>query len=244
MNKYLAFVVLLMSINVCPIQAQAEGMVCGCTEFYFGGPLHLSNLIDNGSFEFDGVSNGYRIALPGSSTLQKWDIDGAGVVLTGNYWQASDWNNSVELNYFASGGISQEIPIEPGVSYHLEFDLSGEPGMGDAVKELQVFWGGELFKTVSFDTTGYSRTNMGWKRLSFELPALHSNTAVLKFFGSTPSTGNGGVAIDNVVLDQLISTVDDPPIILVVPEASNLILFAISIAGFAFIIIRRQMRMR
>lgn len=242
MLKYLTLTISFVAYQTSIVCAQVEGPVCGCTSMVDVSYFDIFGLIVNGGFELQRLSTSYQIDLAGSSNLTGWTIEGAGIVHTGNYWQAARGNQSVELNYLASGGISQQVAIERGSTYLLEFDLSGEPDIGVPIKQLQIFWGNELVRTVSFDTTGYSRANMGWKHFSFVLPALTADTAILKFFGSTPTTGNGGVAIDNVFLDRRISWPNDPPSVVVIPETSNLCLSAISLLGFAFGIVRTRNR--
>ena len=227
MKAPLALVVLLLVFSSSVSHAQ-YGPICGCieTEYY----IYDGALVFNGSFEHHYLfSTNFQINLPGAENIEGWTIDGAGVVLTGQYWQASEGNQSVELNYLGSGGISQAITTIPGESYRLEFDLSGEPGMGDPVKGMQIYWDGSLLETVSFDTTGHSRSDMGWKHLSFDLPNPSTTSTQLRFVGSIPTIGNGGAAIDNVS-------------VVAVPETYSLFLVTMVVIPAAIVARRKKSR--
>jgi choice-of-anchor C domain-containing protein len=120
----------------------------------------------------------------------------------GPYWTATDGLNSVDLNGFHAGYISQALATVPGVTYTVVFDLAGNPGYPQNVKELQVS-AGATSALYYFDTTGKSVTNMGWTTQSFSFTATAATTTLT--FQSL-HTGNPyiwqdqaqGAAVDNV----------------------------------------------
>lgn len=161
-----------------------------------GTPIS-DNLVVNGGFEQVSFTGVYRIWYPRDSSLTGWRIDGAGIGHIGTYWQASEGKQSIELNQFASSGVSQHVPTQPGRQYRISFDLAGQPDAGPAVKQLQVFWDGSLVKTESFDVTGKTLSNMGWSRREVIVTA-RGNSTLLRFFGAVPASVDGGPALDNV----------------------------------------------
>ena len=78
--------------------------------------------------------------------------------------------------------------------------MSGEPNIDPPIKEMQLFWDGQLAHTYQFDVTGKTLSNMGWVRHTLLLPTATSNATALSFVGSTPSNNNGGPALDGLCL--------------------------------------------
>lgn len=118
----------------------------------------------------------------------------------GAFWQAADGINSVDLNGVYAGYVSQDITTTPGITYTVLFDLAGNPGYPQNVKQLEVSAAGAS-ADYYFDTTGKSNTNMGWTEESFTFTAT-SATTTLTF--TSLHTGDGypdraqGPALDNV----------------------------------------------
>lgn len=127
-----------------------------------------------------------------------WTFDNVDV---GAFWTASDGTNSVDMNGFFPGSISQSFSTIPGVQYTVHFDLAGNPGYPQGVKTLEVS-AAATQANYSFDTQGRSTSNMGWTPQTFTFTAAGTTTTLM--FRSTYS-GNGshpdraqGAAIDNV----------------------------------------------
>jgi choice-of-anchor C domain-containing protein len=119
----------------------------------------------------------------------------------GPFWNASEGRNSVDLNGFNPGSVSQSFSTIPGVLYTVTFDLAGNPGNPQGVKTLDVSAASDLTH-YSFSTSGKSGTNMGWTPQTFSFTATGATTTLM--FKST-YVGNGlfpdaaqGPAIDNV----------------------------------------------
>lgn len=161
------------------------------------GSILSNNLVINGGFERPAINDIYRVVGPGDTSLVGWTIDGAGIAMIGSYWQASEGVQSIELNQFASGGVSQSVPTQPGKSYRISFDMAGQPNAGPELKQMQVFWEGSLVKTEIFSTHFTTLTNMGWSHREVTVTATGTSTA-LRFFGSVPANADGGPALDNV----------------------------------------------
>jgi choice-of-anchor C domain-containing protein len=119
----------------------------------------------------------------------------------GPFWNASEGRNSVDLNGFNPGSVSQSFSTIPGVLYTVLFDLAGNPGGPQGIKTLDVSAASDLTH-YSFSTSGKSGTNMGWTPQTFSFTATGATTTLM--FKST-YVGNGlfpdaaqGPAIDNV----------------------------------------------
>ncbi len=163
-----------------------------------GGPTITGELVTNGGFEDPDFAGAWRAYFEGSTELTGWEILGAGVVQVGTSWQPAAGNYSVELNFYAAGGIYQYLPTVPGQDYLLTFDMAGQPDVGPPVKGLEVYWDGEWVGSFDFDTTGHSFLDMGWTTQAVWLPPATGEYTSLVFYGSVPDSGDGGPAIDNV----------------------------------------------
>ena len=118
----------------------------------------------------------------------------------GPFWVASDGVNSVDLNGFDAGWISQDITTVAGVQYTVAFDLAGNPGSPQGVKSVEVSAAGAT-ATYSFDTTGKSTTNMGWTPETFTFTATGTTTTLMfksLYNGAGFPDDAQGPAVDNV----------------------------------------------
>jgi choice-of-anchor C domain-containing protein len=157
-----------------------------------------SNLVVNGDFEVPVVAPSNGILLHAGTGFLGWNVISGSVDLTGGgYWQAASGTQSVDLSGTDAGMITQNVPTTPGASYILRFALAGNPDGAPSVKQMSVLWGATTLATLSFNTTGYSRSNMGWTYSTFVVPAL-SSTTTLGFQSLTP--GGYGPVVDNVSL--------------------------------------------
>lgn len=120
----------------------------------------------------------------------------------GPYWQTTDGVNSVDLNGFFAGWISQDIATVAGVQYTVTFDLAGNPGSPQGVKEVEVSAAGTT-AVYPFDTTGKSVSDMGWVSRTFTFTAAGPITTLMfksLYIGGglTWQDDAQGPALDNV----------------------------------------------
>jgi len=173
-----------------------------------------AGLIVNGGFEAGGYSPtqpgaDYMTLNAGSTALTGWQIGGSGVDWVGTYWQASQGTKSIDLSSTGIGWISQTIATTANTAYRLSFDMAGNPEGGSGVskiKNMLVTLGGAsgAFQMYTFDTTGKTKTDMGWLPLTLSFVAQGPSTT-LTFMSLEP--GAYGPAIDNVD----VATVPIPP---------------------------------
>jgi len=160
-----------------------------------------ANLLVNGSFEQTvNPPSGVDTLAPGSTQLVGWEIVTATVQHIGTIlWTPTDGMFSIDLDGDVgdAGGVQQTIATVPGQTYHVVFDLAGNPAIGrPPVKMLRVSADGQS-QDFSFDTTGKSTTNMGWVTESWSFLADDSSATIL--FQSLSETQPGwGPVIDNV----------------------------------------------
>jgi choice-of-anchor C domain-containing protein len=146
-----------------------------------------SELIVNGGFESSDFSGNF---LPMTSGLNGWTITGS-VDLINSYWQPGAGNYSLDLNGNGVGGISQSFATTVGATYHVSFDMAGNPDGGGTDKTITV--NGQSF---SYDASNSSRGDMKWQSRGFNFVATSTSTT-LSFAGSEQNQ-YWGAALDNI----------------------------------------------
>jgi choice-of-anchor C domain-containing protein len=183
-RKYLGFVALIVCTATLHVQAA---------------------LLTNPSFEQPVVDNpDFTYYYAGSSAITGWNIVGGSVDLLSTNWNAHDGNQSIDLAGVTPGGLYQDVSTTPGQSYRLGFWLAGNPEFpgtsGPVVKTMKLSWGGNSVANLSFDTTGKTKSDLGWTHYSYDLAATAAITRLQ--FDST-SGGSSGALIDDLTLVQL-----------------------------------------
>jgi len=163
---------------------------------------YSNNLIVNGSFEADNVSdhNGAWEVYPNSITGWQTDIGPGIEIQTGNTGGigATDGNQKVELDsHFATdtnSNMYQDVDVSnANDTLLLQFDYSAR-NHGDtaASSVIEVYWDGELVDTITAAASG-------WKTYSYNVSSVGKDTARVEFRASGTDDTYGGL-IDNVKL--------------------------------------------
>lgn len=166
-------------------------------------PALAASIVTNGSFEqpnVPGQASPSFQTLTGSA-LTGWTISSGSIDLIGSYWQAQDGSQSIDLSGNETGTIYQDLATTPGAAYTLSFYLAGNPDGAPTVKNVQVSWDNAVIAappTPSFDTTGHSKSNMGWAQFIYNVVATGTTTR-LEFKGL--DAGPYGAALDNVSVE-------------------------------------------
>lgn len=153
------------------------------------------NIVTDGGFEVPGVPTG-EDSLVADSHFGGWDSASdpsrPNAIVTSSYWQPAEGDQSFDLEH----QLVQDVPAAYGKLYVLRFAMAGDPSVGPAVKSLtfEVGYTSPVPYTATFDTTGHSRSAMGWQYFSQAFLINEGLTAVA-FFAQTP-----GVALDDVRL--------------------------------------------
>jgi choice-of-anchor C domain-containing protein len=175
-----------------------------------------ANLLVNGGFEEPPVPEGsdfVTVTLESSDQIPGWSVGGSVDVVKGT-WQPSEGDQSLDLNGFAPGLISQSFATTPGARYRLSFayaDTPGEPvitsGLGDeASATVRVFAEDEtVLLNQSLTHSGSAPDNMQYTPFSDTFTAT-SATSFLLF--EAQSQGDGGVVLDAVSVDLIAEDAD------------------------------------
>ena len=152
--------------------------------------------VTNGSFETPPAAPPWSPFVVGQ-TFGGWTVTSGNVDLVGNYWQAADGTQSVDLNGTVPGAISQTFATVPGTAYVVTFSLAGNPDYPQAptLRTGNVLVDGTPRSSFAFNVTGKSRTNMGWVTKTVGFTATDTSTTLT--FAST-TLGVKGPAIDKV----------------------------------------------
>ena len=131
-----------------------------------------------------------------NSTFGPWHVNGS-VDLIGNYWQAPPTGGgSVDLAGNYPGSIFQIFSVPQG-TFNVDFYMAGNPDGGDPLKTLRAFVTNSAFDLTSYDfsfnTTGFSKTNMGWTLEQFSFTNPISGNIQLQFVGTNDNTPYGAV---------------------------------------------------
>ncbi|HSX35451.1 MAG TPA: choice-of-anchor C family protein [Patescibacteria group bacterium] len=164
-----------------------------------------ASAVTNGSFETGTDPGVFSTLLAGNTTdLPGWTVASGSVDYIGSYWTASDGARSLDMSGFNAGAVSQTFPTVVGHTYTVAFDMAGNPAGPPAVKTLAVDVGGAP-TNYTFDTTGQSLTDMGWKTQTYSFTATGISTTLT--FASQDNTFYGP-ALDNVVVTDTLMNKD------------------------------------
>lgn len=157
-------------------------------------PAVPGDLLLDGEFEEPSVGAGHTVYST-YDMIDNWLVADGSVQQVGTEWQAAGVSQSMHLNVDGPGTISQDIATTPGQAYLVRFAMAGDPDGGPASKTMEVDWGGNALGQQTFDTTGRTRTAMGWSRRAY-LVSTSSPTTTLAFRSLT--AGAYGPVIDSV----------------------------------------------
>ncbi|MGD0660604.1 MAG: choice-of-anchor C family protein [Syntrophorhabdales bacterium] len=194
--KRLFLVVALALVLVAPSLAQATNLVANGD--FAGGPT---------------IVDSFTTLFPGSTAIPDWTVGPTGSIdyITG-YWQAPPGGGagvSLDMDGNSPGSITttNSFATSLGVTYDVTFYLAGNPDGPPTTKDLQVTVGGTV-QDFTFDTTGDSRTNMGWTQESFSFIGTGSPMSLT--FASLDTNTPYGPAVGDVS----ITAVPEPSILL------------------------------
>jgi choice-of-anchor C domain-containing protein len=139
-------------------------------------------------------SSGYITLAAGNTSLPGWTISGGGIDYITTFWVSAEGSRSLDLNGESAGAISARYYTYPGYPVQVSFSMAGNPGCGGGVRKLRIEANGQ-WQDYVFDTTGRSRSNMGWTKQYFTYTPSSDITVV------TFRSLNGGIcgpAVDYV----------------------------------------------
>lgn len=173
-----------------------------------------------GALGFTTVAGGDSTSIPG------WTVFGDSVDVIGGYWTPAGGARSIDLNGGNTGGIRQTFDTVAGQSYLVTFALAGNPEGGPTVKTVLTTATGGTTQTSTFDTTGRSRTDMGWRSYTYSFTAGGAQTT-LSF--ASADAGAYGPALDAVTVSAI-------------PEPAIWAMMLFGFFGLSFAVRRRDPR--
>jgi choice-of-anchor C domain-containing protein len=192
----------LVTLGVLALCAGSTGKGATVAKRAAGGcPVLGVNLVRDGGFEEPKTVLPEYDPLVAGQFIGPWRVIFGGVDhVADSCWVAAEGLQSVDLDGCEAGGISQDLNVRPGHKYLLCFALSGNYVRKPAVKSLEVWWGNELVDSLTFDTSGTTRRDMGWTYRQYTVTATVRKLS-LSFRSATP--GCYGPAIDDVSVQEL-----------------------------------------
>jgi choice-of-anchor C domain-containing protein len=187
-----------------------------------------ANLIGNGGFEVPVTPSGgfTTLVAPDPVSMAPWNLTGGSVdVVNNGYWPAFQGLNSLDLNGFTPGTISQTFGTNAGQAYNLSFwyaNNADNPGLNPTA-DVTVTGLGTLLST-SISHTGSSRANMNYTLFTGTFTA-DSSSATLQFAATI-----GGA--QGIVLDAVSVTAT--------PEPATLTLLGVGAVGLVGLRYRRR----
>lgn len=135
------------------------------------------------------------------SMLGAWLVESGNVELKSwMNWQPAHYRQSLDMHGDTAGTIGRDLATQAGQSYVVSFALSGHPVCANAVTTMSAFFGSASLGNFSFDSTGRSVSNMGWRYEAVTATATASTTR-LRFASTTP--GGCGPALDDLAVSPL-----------------------------------------
>jgi choice-of-anchor C domain-containing protein len=176
------------------------------------------------------TSQGFATLSAGNTDLTGWSIGGAGIDYIGSYWTPAGGTHSIDLNALSAGSIFQTVATVVGQTYQVSFDLAGNPDGAPIVKLAIADATGLPGAAYLFDTTGKTKTNMGWTAFTYDFTA-DSTATTLTFSNSNQSgfTTPYGAALDNISISS-------------VPEPTSWALMLVGFGGLGMAVRSRRSR--
>jgi choice-of-anchor C domain-containing protein len=163
-----------------------------------------AELLTNGSFEDFGAATpdpgwmGYTYYNGGGVALPGWNVvsGSVDVIWTGSPWgPAYDGTNSLDINGWNAGTISQSFATDIGKLYTVSFAYSRNPAGAPNPATADVSVGSNIFHVSAANDGSFgSQYNMAWKTGSFSFVGAGQDTIRL----AATVEGNGGVFFDKV----------------------------------------------
>jgi choice-of-anchor C domain-containing protein len=167
-----------------------------------GDEKKADNLIVNGSFEMGPEAGEFKPLDKDSTDINGWKVTRAQIDYIGTYWQHAKGEHSLDLHGSPGiGGIAQTFKTKKGQKYRVTFALAGNPEGSVAKKKMAVKAAGKQ-QEFEFDTTGKTRTDMGWTTKSWEFTADADETT-LEFFSTMTDDESCGPCLDDVIVVEV-----------------------------------------
>ena len=157
------------------------------------------NLIVNGGFESPPISFSF-LTFTAPATFPGWAVTSGQVdIVHRTFYASASGSQSLDLNAYRSGAVSQAVATKPGAVHTLTFAFAANTFLSfdsPRVRRMEVRWGSTVIATLEFDTAGFTASNVGWRQYTFNVVGSGSDTISFRSL----TEGNAGPAIDDVSL--------------------------------------------
>ena len=190
-----------------------------------------ADIVLNGGFE--SPSKNYSRHVSDIYPLDSWNYAELNeVIIYNTLWAPHSGTQSLALNGFGPGYISQDLATVAGGTYDLSFFMSGAFESGGTARTLDVYWDTVRLGTVTFTKpSDWGLQNMGWTLQSggvlSGLTASGPSTE-LKFVSLAPDGFHYGPALDDISVTSS------------VPEPASASLLLLALPGLAWLRRRRR----
>jgi len=131
------------------------------------------------------------------------------IFLTGSTgWSPSEGLRAIDLDGLSAGTLAQTFDTIPGLAYAVSFDLAANFYAGQTIKSVLVS-APSFSQTYTFDQTGRTALNMGWRTETFQFIAAGSSST-LSFASQDVANSAFGPALDNVTVNAVAANVPEP----------------------------------
>ncbi|MFF3336400.1 choice-of-anchor C family protein [Streptomyces sp. NPDC002888] len=155
---------------------------------------------ENGGFESPKLMQPVK-TVPTGDSIGPWKVVTGDVdLVSSGYWSVAEGSQSLDLNGYGPGEVSQTFATTPGTTYTVTYSLAGNPDQQPTVKTGKVLVDGQDVQDFSCDTTGRSHQDMGWVTRQVTFVATSSSTTLS--FRSTTANSLSGPVIDNVTVSS------------------------------------------
>jgi hypothetical protein len=152
------------------------------------------SLVRNGGFEHPVITRPWKPFFAGGQRrIPGWQVVQHSVDLVGTDWPAGRGSQSLGVNGFQRGWVTQLVPTTANTTYRLSFLLWGDPNGPPPRSRLAVRWDLERVHVFEVDL----RTQRTWRRITI---LVHSTCAGTRLGFRSLTSGNAGPAIDAVRL--------------------------------------------
>ncbi|MER6392449.1 choice-of-anchor C family protein [Streptomyces sp. NPDC059382] len=179
------------------VAVTVAALLCAGSGSAAAGPAAAAvSRFDDGSFEYPAAPVNAFTTVSAGQSIGPWKVTGGAVDLIGaGFWQAAEGDQSVDLNATQAGAVAQTFATTAGQRYTVTYSLAANPEGGPAVKTGRVLLDGQNIQDFSFDSTGKTRSAMGYVNRQVTFVASGASTT-LGFAGTV--AGSYGPVIDDV----------------------------------------------
>ncbi|MGP8304335.1 DUF642 domain-containing protein [Streptomyces inhibens] len=157
-------------------------------------------MLADGGFESPAMGSAVAYYRTGDVIGPSQVVQGSVNLVRSDAVRAADGKQSIDLNGdptgAAAGAIAQTFATTPGRPYTVSLSLAGNPSCAPCVKTLGI-QADAVKRDFSFDATGHSASDMGWRLKTMRFTAKSDRT-MLRLTSTTDPSSRCGPEIDGL----------------------------------------------